>query len=108
MVGKRALQKDIFREIRHTFGRFFSIFAIALLGVAFFTGIRVTSPDMKESGDAFFDDMQTMDIQLLSTVGSVSYTHLDVYKRQGFWGPPMRIGTDCEIVQMEIAFAPPH
>lgn len=69
MVGKRALQKDIFREIRHTFGRFFSIFAIALLGVAFFTGIRVTSPDMKESGDAFFDDMQTMDIQLLSTVG---------------------------------------
>ena len=26
----------------------------------------------------------------------------------GFWGPPMRIGTDCEIVQMEIAFAPPH
>ena len=26
----------------------------------------------------------------------------------GFWGPPMRIGTDCEIVQMEIAFSPPH
>lgn len=23
----------------------------------------------------------------------------------GFWGPPMRIGTDCEIVRMDIAFA---
>lgn len=35
-MKKRALWKDIFREIRHTKARFISIFAIIMLGVSFF------------------------------------------------------------------------
>lgn len=34
-MKKRALWKDIFREIGHTKARFISIFAIIMLGVSF-------------------------------------------------------------------------
>ena len=43
--------KNLLREIKRTFTKFLSIFAICALGVAFFAGIRATSPDMKEAGD---------------------------------------------------------
>ena len=49
---KTALIKDTFREIKKTFGRFASIFGIALVGVAFLTGVKASSPYMKKSADA--------------------------------------------------------
>ena len=64
-----AFHKDIFREIKNTFGRFFAIFAIVLLGVAFYTGIGSTGLDMKVTGDRFFDEKNLMDIRVVSTYG---------------------------------------
>ena len=40
-MGKSVI-KDLIREIKKTFGRFFAIFAIVAIGVAFFAG--VTAP----------------------------------------------------------------
>ena len=45
-VMKSALKKDTVREIRHSLGRFLSIFLIVLLGCGFFSGIKATMPDM--------------------------------------------------------------
>ena len=64
-----AFQKDIFREIKNTFGRFIAIFAIVLLGVAFYTGIGSTGLDMKVTGDRYFSEQNLMDIRVVCTYG---------------------------------------
>lgn len=68
-VRKSALWKDTFREIWKTKTRFLSIFAIILLGVAFFAGISATGPVMVETADEYFDEHDLMDIHVLSTYG---------------------------------------
>ncbi len=68
-MRKTAYRKDVRREISHTFGRFICIFLIVALGVAFFTGIRVSEPDMMKSADRLFDETSLMDVQIISTGG---------------------------------------
>ena len=63
------MRKDFFREIKNSFNRFLSIMLIVALGVAFFAGIRATSPDMKLSADAYYDRENMMDLRVLGTWG---------------------------------------
>ena len=64
-----ALHKDTLKEIINTKKRFISILLIVLLGVGFFAGIKVTSPDMQKIVDNYFDDTNSMDIEVISTMG---------------------------------------
>ena len=64
-----VLFKDFFKEIKNTFNRFISIFAIVALGVGLFAGLKVTSRVMKKSADAYYDSMDFYDLRLVSTVG---------------------------------------
>ncbi len=68
-MGKRALRKDFYMEIRKTWNRFLSILLINALGVAFFAGVRASKPDMQLSADAFYDESNLMDIRVLGTLG---------------------------------------
>ncbi len=68
-MKKKALRKEFYMEIRRSLGRFLSIFFIVAIGVAFFSGIRASEPDMRYSGDAYFDEKNLMDIQVMSTLG---------------------------------------
>lgn len=68
-MRKKALAKDFRMEIRNSLNRFLSIFFIVALGVAFFAGIRASEPDMRYSGDAYFDAHNMMDMKILSTLG---------------------------------------
>lgn len=68
-MKKKALRKDFYMEIRRSMGRFLSIFFIVAIGCAFFSGIRSSEPDMRYSGDAYFDKKNLMDIQVISTMG---------------------------------------
>ena len=61
--------KDFFREIVKSKNRFLSILVIVALGVAFFSGIRAASPDMKLSADTYYDETSLMDIQVISSLG---------------------------------------
>ena len=65
----RALRKDFWMEIRTSKARFISIFMIVALGVAFFSGIQASSPDMRLSGDAYYDEKNLMDIKVVGTLG---------------------------------------
>ena len=74
MVGerqmkKKALRKDFYMEIRRSMGRFLSIFFIVAIGCAFFSGIRASEPDMRYSGDTYFDSKNMMDVEVISTLG---------------------------------------
>lgn len=68
-MKKKALKKDFYMEIRKSMGRFLSIFFIVAIGCAFFAGIRSSEPDMRYSGDAYFDRKNLMDLQVISTMG---------------------------------------
>ncbi len=65
----KATRKDFFREIKKSSGRFFSILFIVALGVAFFSGIRASEPDMRITGDSYFDGANLMDVKAISTLG---------------------------------------
>lgn len=66
---KKALHKDFWMEIRKNKARFISIFVIVALGVAFFSGIQAASPDMRFSGDAYYDASKLMDLKVVGTLG---------------------------------------
>ena len=66
---KSAMQKDFWREIKHTRSRFFSIMILVALSVAFLSGLKATAPDMKRTGDDYLDSLHLADIQVLSTLG---------------------------------------
>ena len=68
-MKKKALRKDFYMEIRRSLGRFLSIFFIVAIGCAFFAGIRSSEPDMRYSGDQYFDRTNLMDLQVISTMG---------------------------------------
>lgn len=65
----KPTHKDFYMEIRKSPGRFLSILFIVALGVAFFSGIRASEPDMRLTGDTYFDESNLMDIKALSTYG---------------------------------------
>lgn len=69
MKKKRALRKDFYMEIKKSLGRFLSIFFIVALGVSFFAGIRASEPDMRLSGDEYFDERNLADMKIISTMG---------------------------------------
>lgn len=65
----RSVTKNIFREIKRTKNRFFSIFTICAIGVGFFSGVRATGSDMKMTADKYYDDHRLFDLRVMSTFG---------------------------------------
>ena len=65
----RAYWKDIFREIKNTMGRFFSLLIIAALGATAIVGIQATSIDMRAIADKTYKKQNLYDIQLKSSTG---------------------------------------
>nr|WP_317448948.1 FtsX-like permease family protein [uncultured Sellimonas sp.] len=68
-MKKTALRKEFWMSIRRSPGRFLSIFLIVALGVSFFSGIRSSEPDMRISGDQFYDETNLMDLKVQGTLG---------------------------------------
>lgn len=66
---KKALNKDILRDILKSKGRYFSIMLIVVLGVAFFSGIKVSPKVMRNTVDNYYDDYNFMDVEVISTLG---------------------------------------
>lgn len=73
----KAIYKDSLREIKKKFKIFLSILFMSLLGVGFFAGIRATTPDMQNTINSYFDELNVMDINVLSLTG---FTKNDIEK----------------------------
>lgn len=65
----RNLLKSTFREIRKSFGRFLSITCIIALGVGFFSGLKITRPDMIQTADQYLSEHAFFDYRLINTLG---------------------------------------
>lgn len=66
---KSMLFKNAIKTIGKTKGRFFSILAIVAVGVAFFSGVLASAPNMKYNADLYFDEYNLMDYQIMSNFG---------------------------------------
>lgn len=66
---KNKLRLSNIRDIKSTFKRFLSLTCMSLLGVGFFVGIKITSPDMLVTIDNYLDDRNVYDLKITSTLG---------------------------------------
>ncbi len=66
---RNAFDKEVFRSITHSWGRFLAIAGIVALGCGFYAGLRMTGPDMRSNADAFYDGTQLYDLRMLSSLG---------------------------------------
>lgn len=71
---------NLIRNIKKTLSRFISIVIIIAIGVAFYSGIRATSPDMKKSGDLYLKQNNFMDFRVISSLG-LTEDDLNVIKK---------------------------
>lgn len=68
-MKRSALWKDIYREIWRSKSRFISIFMLIMLGVAFFSGLKATGPDMLLTADNYFNKYELANFNVQSTYG---------------------------------------
>lgn len=80
---KKTFFKNLFRDIKNTPSRFLSIIIIIAVGVAFYSGVRATSPAMKTSADYYLDKNNFMDFKLISTLGITEEGMAKIQKQKG-------------------------
>ena len=80
---KKSLLKDTTREIKKSLGRFFSILFIVAIGVAFFSGVKISSPSMKNTADNYYDNSNLFDIQVISNLGLTNNDITEMKKING-------------------------
>lgn len=80
---KSALRKNAVTEIFRTKSRFLSIFCIVAIGIAFFAGVKVSSPDMKMTADSYYKETDLAHFRLVSTLG---FSDKDVEALEGIEG----------------------
>ena len=80
---KKKQRLDYFRECRRSITRYLSIMLIVALGVAFFTGVRSSEPDMKLSVDEYYDNVNFYDIRLASTIGFTDEDLAEIANTEG-------------------------
>ncbi|MCI9019708.1 MAG: FtsX-like permease family protein [Eubacterium sp.] len=61
--------KTTVREIRAGLGRYLAIFAIVMLGVGLFSGLKATTPAMIKTENAYLSEQNFFDLRLLSDIG---------------------------------------
>ena len=80
---KKKQRLDYRRERRKSITRYLSIMLIVALGVAFFTGVRSSEPDMKLSVDEYYDSVNFYDLRLASTIGFTEEDLTEIANTEG-------------------------
>lgn len=68
-MKKKALLKDMLREIKKTRTRFLSITAMIMVGVFVLVGLKVTGPAMRDNATMHADRQNMYDIKVVGPVG---------------------------------------
>lgn len=66
---KSRIFTNSLRQIKKTYKRFISLLLMSLLGVGFFAGIQLTSPDMLKTLDNYLDNSNYYDLEIFSNYG---------------------------------------
>lgn len=66
---KKILWKEVLRSISKSKGRFLSIMGLMLLSSFALVGLKVTGPDMRDTGRTYVDELNSADITVISSLG---------------------------------------
>ena len=69
MIRNTAWHKNNIREIKNTLERYLAIMLIIVLGVGFYSGLKITRTAMVKNLDAYVYDHQMYDFRLVSILG---------------------------------------
>lgn len=61
--------KNTLIKIKKSFGRYFSILMIVMVGVGFFAGIQASAPSIRDVADRYYQSQNMMDFKIFSTAG---------------------------------------
>lgn len=68
-MKKKTLHKDIRKSFTSSWGRFFSILCLMILGSFALVGLKVAGPDMRATGKHYFTKLNLADITVISDYG---------------------------------------
>ncbi|WOO87129.1 FtsX-like permease family protein [Mollicutes bacterium LVI A0039] len=66
---KKTMKIGFIRDIKQSKGRFISILLLMFLSTFTLVGLKIVGPDIRATGDAYFDKYRLADITLMSTYG---------------------------------------
>ena len=70
------------RKLKHSFGRYFSLLIIILIGVGFYAGVQSSVPSIKNLQNDYYDETSLMDLTIRSTLG-LTDDDVDALKKLG-------------------------
>ena len=68
-MKKKALWKDIKKCFSKSKGRFISILCLVALGSFALVGLQVAGPDMRKTGEAYFENLKLADVSIIGDYG---------------------------------------
>ncbi|MCM1556983.1 MAG: ABC transporter permease [Anaeroplasma bactoclasticum] len=87
---KKTFIKTILRDFKKNLTRLIAIVAIMALGVGFLIGLLSATPDLQDSMERYYDETNTYDILIKSTIGfsdeDVSFLEEDMKEIEGIEG----------------------
>lgn len=99
----RTLLKNTLRTVNRSRGRFLAIFGIIAIGSGFYSGVKVTAPDMKLTADHYYKDTHLADLRVNSTIG-FSESEIEALRaRDGIRGLYAGYSAECFIPYDEAA-----
>ena len=63
------LLKNTIRKLKHSFGRYFSLLIIVLIGIGFYAGIQSSVPSIKRIQNDYYENTNLMDLTVRGTLG---------------------------------------
>ena len=69
MIKRKTYWKDLIQSFTGSKGRFLSILTLMMLGSLALVGLKVTSPNMEATANAYLTTAQTLDLAVMSNYG---------------------------------------
>lgn len=83
MKNKNSLKKSIKRSFKSSTARFLSIFLLMMIGSFALLGLKVTGPNMRKTGEKYFDQANLTDVTVIASMGIDSSDKLQMDKASG-------------------------
>jgi putative ABC transport system permease protein len=69
VVSYILLYKNTLLKIKKSLGRYISLLIIIMVGVGFYAGIQMTTPDVIKIADTYYKEQELMDFKIVSSMG---------------------------------------
>ena len=83
MIKRKTYWKDLIQSFTGSKGRFLSILTLMMLGSLALVGLKVTSPNMEATANAYLTTAQTLDLAVMSNYGLDQEDQEELEQTQG-------------------------